>query len=113
MKIAILNTSILTSYGCYDYRKISVEDAKKLVATGFESYVGHQSTCDVLKQLLDIEVPMNRQQYSQKVGESALVFKLKGRPEEGKILSAEEIEAIGYEFGILEHMEITYSEIPE
>jgi len=30
-----------------------------------------------------------------------LVFKLKGRVPEGKVLSREELEAIGYEFGLL------------
>lgn len=44
---------------------------------------------------------MNRVQYVQGVGDIALVFKLKSRPEEGKILTADEIEAIGYEFGRL------------
>jgi hypothetical protein len=30
-----------------------------------------------------------------------LVFKLKGLAPEGKILSREELEAVGYEFGLL------------
>lgn len=97
----ILNTSILTVYGSYWYEPISVADAKDLVSRGFESAVGHQSTCDILSALLDVNVPMNRVQYVQGVGDIALVFKLKSRPEEGKILTADEIEAIGYEFGRL------------
>ena len=97
----ILNTSILTTYGCFEYKAISVSEARQMIADGFESAVGHQSTCDVLTALLGVTVPMNRVQYSQSVGETALVFKLKGRPEEGKILTAAEIEAIGYEFGSL------------
>ena len=48
---------------------------------------------------------MNRIQFSHEKGQFALVFKLKGRPEEGKILSREEIEAIGYEFGVLYRMD--------
>lgn len=35
------------------------------------------------------------------MNEIAIVFKLKGRPEEGKILTIQEIEEIGYEFGVL------------
>jgi len=101
MKTAVLNTSILTSFGEYRYTEVSLEDAREMVKRGVESYVGHQSTCDILKTLLGVNIPMNRAQYSQKVGDIALVFKLNGRPEEGKILTASEIEAIGYKFGML------------
>ncbi len=101
MKTTILNTSILTSYGSYNYEPLTLEQARELVQAGFNSAVGHQSTCDVLETLLGVEVPMNRVQYSQGVGDVALVFKLNGRPEEGKILSAQEIEQIGYAFGKL------------
>ena len=65
------------------------------------SAVGHQSTADILTTLLETEVPMNRIQFAQEKGQKALVFKLNGRPEEGKILTAEEIEAIGYKFQLL------------
>ena len=44
---------------------------------------------------------MNRVMYKQDSGDQALIFKLNGRPEEGKILSVEEIKEIGYEFGLL------------
>ena len=101
MKPTILNTSILTNFGSYEYQKISLEDAKAVVSNGFNSAIGHQSTADILTSLLGVNVSLNRIQYSQKVGELALVFKLNGRPEEGAILSREEIEKIGYEFGLL------------
>lgn len=103
--VTILNTSILTNYGTYDYKYLSLSESKELISRGFQSAVGHQSTCDVLTEILDEKVALNRIQYSQKVGDIALVFKLKGRPEEGKILSKEEIEAIGYEFGKLQRYE--------
>ena len=101
MSVTILNTSILTNFGSYNYEPLTVEESKKLIKNGFESAVGHQSTCDVINTLLDSDVKMNRVQYSQNVGDVALVFKLKGRPEEGKILTVAEIETIGYEFGKL------------
>lgn len=97
----ILNTSILTNFGVFNYESLTLEESKALVSEGFESAVGHQSACDILSSLLGKEVKMNRVQYSQKVGDIALVFKLKGRAEEGKILTVAEIEAIGYEFGKL------------
>ena len=54
--------------------------------------------------LLGVEVPMNRQMFIQDVGQRALVFKLNGRPEEGKILTVEDIEQIGYKFQILDRI---------
>ena len=99
--ITILNTSILTNYGYFNYEPLTLEESKYLISEGFESAVGHQSTCDILSSLLCKEVKLNRVQYSQGVGNVALVFKLKGRPEEGKILTIAEISAIGYEFGKL------------
>lgn len=99
--VTILNTSILTNFGSFNYESLTLEESKTLVSEGFESAVGHQSACDILSSLLGKEVKMNRVQYSQKVGDVALVFKLKGRAEEGKILTVAEIEAIGYEFGKL------------
>lgn len=102
MKVpTILNTSILTDFGSYDYKEISLQEARKMIRKGFSSAVGHQSTCDVLNPLLRANVPMNRIFYKQEVGDVALVFKLNGRPPEGKILTVEEIEEIGYSFGRL------------
>lgn len=101
MKPTLLNTSILTQFGRYDYKEISLKEAQKMILGGFNSAVGHQSTCDVLNRLLRANVPMNRVFYKQEVGDIALVFKLNGRPPEGKILTVSEIEAIGYSFGRL------------
>ena len=100
-KVTILNTSILTNFGQFNYSEITVDEAKELIKDGFESAVGHQSTCDVINTLLKSDVKMNRIQYSQEVSDIALVFKLNGRPEEGKILTSEEIQEMGYSFGKL------------
>ncbi len=54
--------------------------------------------------LLGVPVPVNRQAYSSQVGDTALVFKLKGRPPEGKILTLEEMSEIGYEFFVQVHL---------
>lgn len=99
--VTILNSSILTNFGVYLYEPLSLEDAKKLIADGFESAVGHQATCDILSSLLDTPVKLNRIQFSQNPGETAIVFKLKTRPQEGKVLSVQEIEQVGYEFAKL------------
>ncbi len=102
MKLAVLNTSILTTEGTFTLKDITLEEARNLVTENeILSAVGHQSTADILTTLVGTEVPMNRIQFAQETGQKALVFKLNGRPEEGKILTAEEIEAIGYKFQLL------------
>jgi hypothetical protein len=65
------------------------------------SAIGHESTAQILSDLLGIDVPVNRIQFAQQEEQTALVFKLQGRPPEGKILTREEIETIGYKFQIL------------
>jgi hypothetical protein len=104
--LTILNTSIVTNFGKFNHYPVSLEDARKLVKKSpFQSAIGHQSTADLLTVLLDVPVPMNRIQYVQTVGESALVFKLNGRPEEGRIYTVEEIQQIGYSFSVLQMVE--------
>lgn len=103
--ITILNTSILTEFGNYVYREITLKEAQELLQEEYASAVGHESTCEVLSRLLLVEVPVNRIQYSQLSGTSALVFKLNGRIPEGKILTRDEIEQIGYKFGLLTRVE--------
>lgn len=103
MKLALLNTSIITVEGEYSLKQISLEEARKLVCENeLDSAIGHQSTADIMTTLLEVEVPVNRQMFVQEVGQLALVFKLNGRPPEGTILSVEEIEKIGYKWQVLE-----------
>nr|DAU44568.1 MAG TPA: hypothetical protein [Caudoviricetes sp.] len=102
MKLALLNTSILTTTGRFELKDITLEEARNLVTENeILSAVGHQSTADILTTLLETEVPMNRIMFEQETGQKALVFKLNGRPEEGKILTAEEIHQIGFKFQLL------------
>lgn len=103
-KLALLNTSIVTNTGVFNLESISLEEAKSLIQknkNNLDSAIGHESTAKIMSELLGVEIPMNRQQFAQQNGQQAIVFKLKGRPQEGKILSKEEIEAIGYEFQLL------------
>ena len=101
-KLALLNTSILTNAGTYSLQDITLSEARTLVRENeLDSAIGHASTAMIMSKLLGTKVPVKRQMFSQKMGQQALVFKLNGRPEEGKILSAEEIEQIGYKFQLL------------
>jgi hypothetical protein len=104
MELAILNTSIMTSEGVFSLRDISLEEARKLAIDNRDnllSAVGHQSTADILTTLLGVEIKMNRINFIQEQHQEALVFKLLGRPEEGRILTLSEIEGIGYKFQML------------
>ena len=47
------------------------------------------------------KVEVNRMGYCQTTDDIAFIFKLRSRPPEGKILTREEIEKIGYDFGTL------------
>ena len=103
-KIVLMNCSILTGGdGQYTAKTISLDKAREMVASStVVSAIGHESTAQIISELLGINCPVNRIKYEQQPGEVALVFQLKGRPPEGKILAREEIEAIGYEWRTIE-----------
>ncbi|MGH9425829.1 MAG: YddF family protein, partial [Terriglobia bacterium] len=99
--VTLLNTSALTIYGSFKYEPLTLEEARSLVADGFDSAIGHVGTAEVLSELLHVPVPLNRVEYFQQPGEKAIVFKLKSRIPAGVILDRQQIEEIGYEFGLL------------
>lgn len=100
--IAILNSSILTSFGSYTYKPLSVDAAKSLLKDGFISYVAHEATKQVISKLFNIELPQNRGMYFQQPGEIAIVFKLNKRLAEGEVLrTKDEIEEAGFTIGLL------------
>jgi hypothetical protein len=79
-------------------RIVSVNEAKQLLANGFVSAVGHQSTAQLMSVILNMPVSYNRIQIFLEPGDQAICFILKARPPEGRVLSREEIEQIGYYF---------------
>ena len=104
MKLAILNTTIATTDEVYEVETTSLKKAKEQIElnkNNLLSAIGHESTAEIMSTLLNTNVEMNRIIFLQEPKQQALVFKLKGRPEEGKILSVEEIEKIGYEFKLM------------
>ena len=46
-----------------------------------ESYIGHESTAQVLSRALNLEVKVNRGIYTPQRGDVGLVFRLRGRPQ--------------------------------
>ena len=107
MELVILNTSILTSEGTFNLKNISLEEARDIIKENKENFIsaiGHQSTAEILTTLLGVNIEMNRINFVQEKGQKALVFKLLARAEEGRILTIEEIEEIGYKFQLLEKL---------
>jgi hypothetical protein len=72
-------------------RQIDLERVKSLLQFGFESAVGHQSTAEILSNLLEIEVPVNRVAIKLQSGDILIVFQLGVRLNEGQVLGKEEI----------------------
>lgn len=104
MKLALLNTSIVTTDGQYSLETISIDDAIRIVEdnlNNLDSAIGHDSTAQIMTKLLNARIKSNRQEFAQEVGQVALIFKLNSRPPEGKILTREEIEEIGYSWKVL------------
>ena len=116
-QLTLLNTSILTEYGMYRYEPLvsdgagGIEKAKALIAQfqqagkPIQSAIGHQATADLLTTLLDYPVAVNRMDFRQTTEDLGLIFKLKTRAPEGVVLTRGELEAIGYEFGLLTRVE--------
>jgi len=104
--VVLFNGPICTTTGLYRVSDIEIEEAKRLIRTyGFVSAVGHRASAEVLSSILAVEVPMNRIEYSQKVGQKAIALKLKIRPAEGRILTASEMIQIGFNLLLLERLE--------
>ena len=84
-------------------QKISKEEVKDiLISTPFISAVGHSSTAEVLTVLLETKIETNRISISLNRNDKLIVFQLKTRIEEGKILTQEEILALPHDFYLVE-----------
>lgn len=106
IKVGIFNGTIATTNGLYRISDISIDEAKELICkNGFISAIGHKSTAEAISDSFNINIPMNRIDFKQQVGQKAIVFKLNKRPPEGSILSRDEIERIGYSFRLMERLE--------
>jgi len=100
--LALLTTSLLTSYGEYTYVTISNAKAKELMETNtIQSFIRHQGIIDLLKEDFNIRIEISNSLFEQQSGESALIFKLNNNFRLNTELNAEQIRAIGYNFGLL------------
>lgn len=100
--IALTNSPIVLPSEDVQYKVIKISEDTAfgiLDEDGFTSVLGHQGTVDALKEIfpgLKGSIFLNRVEIKEPTDQ--VVFKLKGRLPEGKILSLDEIKAVGYEF---------------
>lgn len=105
LPVSLFNGTIATTNGLYSIKDIDFDTAKQYIKQyGFISAIGHEATAEIMSELLDEDIPMNRIQFHQQVGQIAIVFKLNERPPEGVILNKQEIERIGYGLKIMERL---------
>jgi len=76
---------------------LTIDEVKEVVAKAkvIESYIGHQSTAELLTNLLGVKVEYNRAMYKPQPDDYALVIRLKKRlakPEDVKDVKPEDIE---------------------
>lgn len=104
-RLHLLNTSIIPSApGRFiaHIETISVEEARALMkGSTIVSHIGHASTAQMMSAVLGQEVTLDRTPltiwWNIEVT-YCLCFQLRGRGEEGRIYTAEEVEAIGFDF---------------
>lgn len=90
--------------GIIHFEKVSLDTLKYLLSQNgvtVKSVVGHQATASVLSQLLGIPVSCNRVPYTLSKDESLIVFQLKTRLEEGKVLTEEELKALEFDIFVV------------
>lgn len=106
LPIALFNGTIVTTNGLYRVTDIDTDKAIKLVQDyGFVSAIGHTATANILSDIFDQDIPMRRIRFAQEVSQLAIAFKLKIRPDEGAVLTIEELKSIGYELKLMERIE--------
>lgn len=106
MKVGVFNGTVATTNGLYRVSDLSVSEAKELLTeNGYISAIGHESTAKIISEVMEMDIPMNRINFTQMVGQKAVVFKLNRRPEEGTILTRQQVEKVGYSFKLMERLE--------
>lgn len=100
----LLNTTVIPSGADGIWQATTLPLASAALYAKHSTYtsaVGHESTAEIMSELLKVEVPVNRLQVKPVPGDQMLCFKLKKRAPEGVILSKEEINKLGYEFVLM------------
>jgi hypothetical protein len=83
-------------------KEITLDEVKNILnENDFVSAIGHQSTSQVLSQILGINIEMNRIQIKLQENDEIIIFQLQTRLEEGKVLSEDELKQLQYKFYLI------------
>ena len=112
MTLYIMSTTVIPSgaWGRWEMDSIDLGQAAQMVwpegpgYTGWVSAVGHESTAQVLSDLLGVSIPANRITVEPVPGDRFLCFRLLRRPAEGAILDRSTLESIGFEFALMRYI---------
>ena len=78
---------------------VPIDLVRELLASReFINAVGHQSTAELLSQLLDMPITANRIEIKLEQGDELIVFQLMVRLPEGKVYTKEELLTIPFKF---------------
>ena len=105
MTVYLLNSAVLTDFGVYTYKQISLDEAKSILKDGFVSAVGHKGIADFLTKLFGRPVSYNGIEVRMKRGDVAVVYKIAQRLPPMQELNADDLEKIPYVLGLLSRVE--------
>lgn len=67
-----------SAHGSIEWEEISLEEARRLLADGVDSYVGHQDLANVISSVLGFPVPAQRRHGKIEEGETIVVAQYDG-----------------------------------
>jgi hypothetical protein len=80
-------------------KKVTIDEVRGLLKNNpFVSAVGHIGTAQLLSEILEIQVPVNRITVQLEKGDVFIAFVLKKRLPEGVVLTKEQLQQLEYWF---------------
>jgi hypothetical protein len=72
----LLNSAVLTREGTYEYRYVSLDEARDWLKDPFSSRLRFDATAGAIEALVGTRPPLNRTPVEMREGDEALVFRL-------------------------------------
>jgi len=108
--VYLFNTNIVPSPAVVRVSEIPRELARDIInktaPDNVISAIGHEATANCMSEILGIVVKPNRINAQPKQLDVAISLKLNGRIEEGKVLTLEDMEKIGYTLYFMEFYDL-------